>query len=409
MSIESAKFCPECGSKLHADNYSPEAKGDQVEEFQEVKPNVYDLGVKLEETTAKILEKMGYKVELRKRLPTRSGATAEIDILVTRGTRKRVVECKNYDVTRAVGVKDLRVFRDKLEDVGIPSGIFVTTTVFTEDARKLAESAGIELWDGEELREKFFLYAIGRLKNPSLLNDPILPKRQNFMDVSTLPIKNSHVVNLCNAVLFYHPYIKVKYRLLAQRKDPKGKVHKISDEGVCIVDALDGDIINRDKDVIEKISVLFQTSIAEPEISENEAVKIAKNYVIRKNTTTVVYEVKVRGEIEARELKIVPKQSEINIRGVELVYVPIWNLEYESGERSFVRRFVASSGRPIEDSFAKCEKCALIKKQPIAVCEVCGALLCEKHAINENQKWICEDHSSTSPKRSVFGLFGRKK
>ncbi|MEM0316268.1 MAG: zinc-ribbon domain-containing protein, partial [Archaeoglobaceae archaeon] len=53
LSIESAKFCPECGSKLHADNYSPEAKGDQVEEFQEVKPNVYDLGVKLEETTAK--------------------------------------------------------------------------------------------------------------------------------------------------------------------------------------------------------------------------------------------------------------------------------------------------------------------------------------------------------------------
>ncbi|MCM8803443.1 MAG: hypothetical protein NC827_09125 [Candidatus Omnitrophica bacterium] len=146
----------------------------------------------------------------------------------------------------------------------------------------------------------------------------------------------------------------------------------------------------------------YQVSIAEPEISEEDAVKISKNYVVTKNITTVEYEIKVRGEIETRELKIIPKQSEINIRGVELVYVPIWDLEYESGERNFVRRFVASSGRPIEDSFAKCEKCALIKRQPAAVCEICGTLVCEKHAINDGQKWVCQEFLFTSSKKEYI-------
>ncbi|MGC8935664.1 MAG: restriction endonuclease [Thermoproteota archaeon] len=446
LGVEGAKFCPECGSKLSYEDSSMKLEEDQVEEeSQEVKLNVYDLGVRLEETAAKIFEKMGYKVELRKRLATRSGATAEIDILITRGNRRRAVECKNYDVTRAVGVSELRIFKDKLNDTGLSSGIFITNSVFTEDAEKLAESAGIELWDGEELREKFFLYAIGRLKNPSLLNDPILPKAQSFVDVSTLPIKNPNAVNLYSAVLFYHPYVKVKYRLFAQRKDSTGKLHKISDEGTCIVDALDGDIINKEKGVMEKLGVFFQehekrleskkdtivaedlisikpvrepvyqssdyqVSIAEPEVTEEEAVKISKNYAIAKNTTTVKYEIKNRGSIETRTLKIVPKQNEINIRGVKLIYVPIWDLEYESGEKNFVRRFIASSGRPIEDSFLKCEKCTLIKRQPIAVCEVCGALVCEKHAINEGQRWVCENHSSVQlPKKSLFGLFGKGK
>jgi len=447
LSVEGAKFCSECGAKLSSeDNLIKVEEGQaEKEEFQEVKLNVYDLGVRLEETAAKIFEKMGYRVELRKRLATRSGATAEIDILITRGNRRRAVECKNYDVTRAVGVSELRIFKDKLNDTGLSSGIFIINSVFTEDAEKLAESAGIELWDGEELREKFFLYAIGRLKNPSLLNDPILPKMQNFIDISTLPIKNPQAVNLYSAVLFYQPYVKVKYRLFAQRKDTTGKLHKISDEGVCIVDALDGDIINKGKGMMEKFGVFFQerekrleskkdnivaedlintkpirepvyqssdyqVSIAEPEVSEEDAVKISKNYVIAKNTTTVEYDIKVKGEIETRELKIVPKQSEINIRSVELVYVPIWDLEYESGERNFIRRFVASSGRPIEDSFTKCEKCTLIKRQPIAVCEICGTLVCEKHAINEGQKWVCENHSSMQPpKKAFFGLFGKGK
>ena len=52
------------------------------EELEPVKLNTYDLGVQLENTTASIFQKMGYSVEKRQRVQTKSGATAEIDILL---------------------------------------------------------------------------------------------------------------------------------------------------------------------------------------------------------------------------------------------------------------------------------------------------------------------------------------
>ena len=112
------------------------------EDSEPVKLNTYDLGVQLENTTASIFQKMGYSVEKRQRVQTKSGATAEIDILLVRGIRRRAVECKNYDQSRSVGIQDLRVFKDKLGDTGIASGIFVTNTYFSEDSEKLANSTG---------------------------------------------------------------------------------------------------------------------------------------------------------------------------------------------------------------------------------------------------------------------------
>ena len=125
------KFCPYCGTNLQSiGNVSPAALSQQPiqppivssqltqqpieEDLEPVKLNIYDLGLQLENTTALIFEKMGYKVEKRKRVPTKSGATAEIDILLTRGIRKRAVECKNYDPSRSVGIQDMRVFKINL-------------------------------------------------------------------------------------------------------------------------------------------------------------------------------------------------------------------------------------------------------------------------------------------------------
>jgi hypothetical protein len=372
------------------------------------------------------------------RAPTRSGPLAEIDLILTRGNRRKAVECKNYDPSRAVGTSELRVFKDKLNDIGIASGVVVTNTAFSRDAEQLAVSVGIELWDGEELREKFFAFAIGRIQKPSLLQDPILPIQLDFLTASGLSLNNSHVVSLVNAVLLYHPYFIIKYRLFSQRKDPTGKIHKVNDEGSCIIDSLDGDIINREKGALQSISGLFQSkekkiesrkdqlvtkdlmsleavrepvlktsdynvSVVDPAIVEEDALKLTRAYVVEKNITKADYRIKVRGEWDTRSIKIVPKQNEVSIRGQRLVYVPIWNLEYEAGSRTLERRFLASSGEVIENDFAKCVKCTLIKKQPIAVCEECGAPVCEKHSRQEGNRWLCEEHSSSQ----TSGLFSK--
>jgi hypothetical protein len=452
LGIPNPKFCSECGEKLDIlqaskQKQANEAQNSISEEVAPVKLNTYNLGVDLENITAAILEKMGYSVEKRKRLPTKSGATAEIDILLTRGNRRRIVECKNYDPSRSVPVSDMRIFKDKLADTGIISGLFVTNTVFSEDAEKLADSVGIELWDGDEHKEKFYAYSIGRIRNPSLINEPILPIIVDFSSASALNLKNSEAVRLFSSVLLYHPYVIIKYRLQAKRNDPTGRSHSFSDSGTYYVDALDGDIINLEKNIVDSVLGLLKSkeervrskenklvsedletivpvskpvllnsdyaiSPAEPEINEEEASKIVRYHLIEKNKQKVSYQVKKRGEVETRYFSFVPRLSEISIRGVKMVYVPKWNLEYESGDCSFSRRLLASSSRTIEDDLVKCRKCTLLRKDTVAVCEKCGVPLCEKHFYQEG-RLLCEDHISESLRqeiksKSLFSTFKRK-
>ncbi len=434
---QNQKFCSECGVNLQTLNGNSiikeqaskknqtsvvQLETENEENIKPIKLNSYDLGIRLENTTASILEKMGYAIEKRKKMPTKSGAIAEIDILITRGNRRRAVECKNYDPSKSVGISDMRVFKDKLTDIGVMSGIFVTNTYFSEDAQKLAESVGIELWDDDIHKEKFYAYAIGRIKNPSLVNDPVLPLKADFLSVSSLTLRNNQSIRLFSAVLLYQPYIVVKYRLQAKRSDPTGKVHSFSDFGTYFVDALDGDIINQEKGIVGNFVGLFkskeekvkskedafvsedlesiasvtkpilsssdyQVSVADTIVSEEDATKIVKAHVIDRNAKKVQYNVKVRGEIETRSFNFVPRLKEINIRGVTLVYVPKWNLEYEAGVFSFSRRFLGSSGRSLEDDLAKCHKCILLKKDTVAVCEICGLPLCQKQ-LNQQGKFL---------------------
>ena len=268
-----------------------------------------------------------------------------------------------------------------------------------------------------------------------MINDPILPLQQDYATASALNLKNPTAINLFSSVLFYHPYIVLKYRLQSIRNDPTGKGHTITDDGRYIVDSLDGDVINEerslfqqtigllkgkekrieskeDKFVTEDLLTInpvsqpvmrttdYEVSVAEPSVTEEEAVKIVKALVIEKNTQDVDYKIKIRGELETRSIKVVPKQKEVTIRGEKLIYVPKWELQYESGQRSFERRSIASSSRLVSDALAKCEVCTLLKKTPITVCETCGLLLCEKHAYQEG-KWTCKDHASDSMRESI--------
>lgn len=419
--------------------HAPASSGSfEEDEFPQVKLNTYKLGVNLEDMTAAIFQRMGYSVEKRKRVPTVSGATAEIDILARRGTRVKAIECKNYDESRCVGISDLRVFNSKLQDTKIYSGLFVTNTSYSEDSEKFAESTGMDRWDGDILREKYFTYQLGRIKNPSLVQDPVLPLEASFEDASRVVLRNNQQVRLSNSTLIYHPYIQVKYRMQAKRLDGNKKSHSFRDEGAYFVDALDGDIVNKERSVAQSFGTLFKkkeeklqsrenkmvaedlesktpvtrpvlptsdynVSVAEPEVKESEAVKIVQGHVINKNTKTVRYEMKVKGEVVTKSFDFVPKMKETSVRGTKLVYVPKWDLEFESLQHDYSRRILASSNRVLVDDLAKCSQCTmLMKKSSAVVCEECGKLLCDKHAYQEG-RWLCVDHISDEMREQVQG------
>lgn len=397
-----------------------------------------EMGNTLEDNVAAIFERMGYNVQVRRRFSTQSG-TAEIDLVLTRGERRRGVECKNFGPTRYVGIKELRDFKGRLEQVGIISGLFVTNTFFSGEAEQYAESNGIETWDRSELQEKLLAYFTGRDGAQRLATIDALKVVQSFTDASAIRVKNKDSVRLFTSLLIYHPYYLVKYRVYGTRKDPTGRVHKIVDESTCVIDAVDGDVINRPSGLAEGIGGLlkskeermerkedklvakevldsyperqtpastseYQSKVLEPQVSDSVAWKIARDYVIEKNTRTIHYQPKASsGSLDTRSMQIVPKESEVSRRGLALVHVPKWDIQFESGQMTFQRRTLASSGTPVIDSMAKCEKCSLLHRSTVAVCEICGLPLCDKHAYEEAGALLCDNHISAEMRQKVKG------
>jgi uncharacterized Zn finger protein (UPF0148 family) len=452
------KFCTECGTNLQLPT-APTGKTEEAvptqptrispsghEDVETRKLSAYELGLRLEAMAADIFGNMGYTTEKRKKVPTRTGSVCEFDVYLERGTRRMAIECKSYDLSRSVGVSDLHVFKDKLNESGIYSGVFITNTIFSEDAEKLATStdANIDLWDGDLLREKYFAYVLGR-PGTGVDQHAVLPLTADFATASHLSLRNRHAVRLFSPVLLYHPYVLVSYRLRARRKDPSGKPHSFSDSGTYFVDAMDGDIINRDTGVMESIGGIFKkkeerlqsredkmvaddlknippvtkailstsdyrVAVEKPSMTNEDAGETVRDYVIKKNKRVVSYQVKVKGELVTRSFQFVPGANEVTIHITRLVHVPKWDLNFEAGRSSFSRRILASSNRTLVDGLAKCSMCTILKKSSVVVCEECGRPLCEKHSYLEG-RWLCRDHISNALREQVksTGLFSRLK
>ncbi len=144
----------------------------------------------------------------------------------------------------------------------------------------------------------------------------------------------------------------------------------------------------------------FDVSVGEPQATEEDATAVVRSHVVDRNESDIGYEVKVKGEWETRSFKAVPRLDEVKIRRTELIFVPKWDFQYEAGPLSFSRRYLASSGQVLVDEIAKCRKCALLKRQTVAVCETCGKPLCDKHSYQE-AGWFCEDHITSSMREQM--------
>ena len=78
-------------------------------------------------------------------------------------------------------------------------------------------------------------------------------------------------------------------------------------------------------------------------------------------------------------------------------------MQYESGERDYQRRILASSGLVLEDVLAKCIEVQLLRGVTVAVGDVCGLTICEKHTYEEGGGLLCEDHISSVLRESIKG------
>jgi hypothetical protein len=420
-------FCPYCGSSLkeQPDFTLSEEVTDKDEGV--TSRAIYELGEKLEECVEKILFAKGYEVKRRVRCSGSSGVAHEIDVWARRGKIVKIVECKNWK--HPVGKEVIQKLNDTIKDLGSRlNGIVASYAGFTEDARELAEHYGIELWGPEYLAREFFKVIIGRINEAgygaTIKVRNALQVRVNFLKASDVKLQNKDRI-MVNGTLSYYPYYIVDYSYFAKFKDPTKQVHTFNDSGKIFIDGLNGIILNpslsvlqrfrssdegkRNKKLVEELqrgSFIhyeirsgedYKIELFQPTISKRSVKKLAINYIVQKNTREIVYMPKGQETTFFPEMKVItytPKISDINIKNITLVYVPEWEINYEVFNKIYVRKVLAFSGEILEDTLKYCpEHIGFLKKETIAICEVCGYALCGEH-ISQCAicgKWLCKD------------------
>ena len=85
----------------------------------------------------------------------RESADGNIDLVLTRGGLRRIVQCKRW-YSRLVGVDEVRAFAGTLMREGLAgtAGVFVTLSTFGEQARAEAQALRLTIVDGRDLYQR---------------------------------------------------------------------------------------------------------------------------------------------------------------------------------------------------------------------------------------------------------------
>ncbi|MCJ7555582.1 MAG: DUF2034 domain-containing protein [Gammaproteobacteria bacterium] len=92
----------------------------------------------------------GFRCEGYTIVDTPRGADGGVDIVLFKGARRILVQCKHWK-TRRVGVRVVREMLGIVSASGAQAGIIASSGVFTNDAEEFAEKNRIRLIDGREL------------------------------------------------------------------------------------------------------------------------------------------------------------------------------------------------------------------------------------------------------------------
>lgn len=465
------KFCRNCGSKITEVTVQvAEEVGDVIkEEYREsihneqeinhdtqeieesfVSQTMRELGNKLEDMVERIYQVQGYETKTRQKILGESKTYNEIDVLATRKSIKIAIECKNYSEDRKVGIKEIRDFVAKLEDLNIHKGLFVTSSYFSEEARNFAENnineKSIELWDKDDLTHQVMTTALGRDSSSVLTKSAIienaLPVQGSVEDYCILHLKNQDKVTIKRRDITFVPIYITSINLHEEFKAPDKQMYAHHNTGQYYLDGTSGSLLMKidnvekkqyslskeEKQVIEDLQELEPQIIKVEETNNLKIIKLnpsidrkniefqVRNQVAKDNKKTIEYKVKVgRDQFERKHYPHMPHHNSIQCQ-TRIVYVPKLVIEFESKEYMYEKIVMMASGVVVRDSITAC-KHLLGTKTTFAVCDVCGVAKCEKDiTLGNNEDCYCKKHIPSeikeimkeNSKLNKFFKFGKK-
>lgn len=366
---------------------------------------------------------------MRRKLVGSSGAVHEIDILARRQQQQNkvlAVECKNYSEARVVGIKEVRDFQSKIQDLPqITDAMFVTNTKFSSEAETYANHNHITLYDGDKLKSDFYLMSIGRLESiPDIVLDSTLPLNMSYNEATRLDLVNPNAARIARATLVLRPFYVFDY-IIEETKRGFLRGSRPREEGMHIIDCLNGEILYKSHNVqsnSQSSYYLLSKSRIHHKDSEEVLSNIEKNQIIEDLQTIkpqfkckihptgeyaiIKLESKVPMDAARRmikeeivEEKKIADYDNVGIidRASSCIYVPKWVINIESHNTTYTMEILAASNTILIDEMAYCPREFFARfrpsrKQTYAICERCGGAYCSRHIERVNDSYFCREH-----------------
>lgn len=473
--VAQPKFCFACGTRLYIDDKStdinteiPAVSPDSVSQQECPLSPTHVFGIRLEEMVERILRSRGYTTERRKKIQGRSGAFHELDLYARSSRGVLAVECKNYDESRIIGIKELRdLYSKTIEIGGINEVIFVTTSEFSSESNTYAAQYNISLWDGKRLREEFFKLNLGRVPTNSeeTVIEKMLPLSVSFENASRFEVMNDRALSSMEATLLLKPYYIVDCTV-----ETRKFFKSFQTGGLFIIDAINKDlttvkthrsilkslsmsknIVDESKELIDDAKQIISESgevIADiknmfkpkdkpakasgeviPDLRLQEKSQIISDLTLLRPQEQTVIQSGGKYIIEKLSPKIsnsdaeqiifehIKKQNNLQFEKVTstksrsaIRYIPKWLVKFKTISNLYIREILATSKKVIMDDtlFCQSDSHANQSAYPIdkrrAICEVCGKIFCRFHILRSNELYVCEQHQKGNIPQSLDNI-----
>ena len=304
-------------------------------------------------------------------------------------TQKVAFECWEGD--RQVNGREVEAFVVRLRNAGLSSGIYVSPKGFTGDAEFMARKFGVELWDLAKLKER-----VERIKPPERHRVPgTLPVSRSLASmILAHGLENNKALRLASMPkLEFRPYFFADFTLSqGKRRVARGMIVFDGVDGrECDAGLFEGQLKNLPG------SGLFLDCL-EIEPSTGSMPQLPPE-LETKNIVSVAPASATEDTIKNRVAGILLSESnahpdDVAVNEVRLLHIPIITVELQTGNRAYRKILQGATGKMIWDETRKCTLCDSPSR---AVCEDCGAIVCQEHTrlCNSCRKHLCTECVTT--------------
>lgn len=372
------------------------------------------------------------------RLKINSDYIGDLDVLaLDPKTNLRIgVSCKEYHGDQKASSEEFSHFISMLEHEGIKHGIFavakeasgvirprITDTLLRKNIRiLLLEHDEIEKLESLILMkdttqvEEYFRKNLFLDGDENSFNDNLGSRKQVYG--KTVKCENLLPINFDNkqmpeyivngdefsptvSTLYLEPYFVLDYGITVEARHPQNFeiLDRKEEQGTYFIDASKGRILHENEPIYKHLENYCTNYVSNESISEfgfsiqkierridfGEFIKKIKNDIASRNEIRKDY-VDSKERLKTKIVK--PKGDQVHILSKHFIYVPIWEVEFHLGDKSYKRKYFAYDGESLTDELIQCNQC---KKQTHSVCTQCFATSCEDHqrACMECAKILC--------------------